>query len=217
MYAGPRYRQALTLSEQGRLAALTAALVGLLVLSGCGSREMLVPIRNAQPTSVNFEGRWTMREDFEAMQAEIDRAISRTDDVDERKILRGMIASNSNQQRSRSRNRNVGGLVHVFLENGQNLRISQTDAGLFIAFDRSVVEEYRFGEARMLSKGGAQAQRVSGWMGDAYVIETLDSHGMKLTERYEIGSGGDELSREITLRSAEQETVTVMQTFIRES
>lgn len=217
MYAGSGKRPGVQLNRQDSIAVFLSALIGLLILSACGSREMLVPIRNAQPTSVNFEGRWTMREDFEAMQAEIDRAISRTDDVDEREILRGMIASNSNQQRSRARNRNVGGLVHVFLENGRNLRISQTDAGLFIAFDRSVVEEYRFGEARMLSKGGAQAQRVSGWMEDAYVIETLDSHGMKLTERYEIGSGGDELRREITLRSAEQETVTVMQTFVRET
>jgi len=198
-----------------RRALIAAGALGIIALAGCGNREMLVPIRNARPESVSFAGRWRMREDFEAMQAEIDRAISQTDGVDERKILRGMIASNSDR-RSRS-NRNVGGLVHVFLENGQSLRISQTDAGLFIAFDRSVVEEYRFGEARMLSKGGARVQRVSGWEGDAYVIETLDEHGMKLTERYELAAGGGELIRRITLRSADLESVTVEQTFVRES
>ena len=194
--------------------SIIALVVTLLALSGCGNQEMLVPIRNAQPASVDFSGRWRMREDLAEMREQVERAISETDDVDERRILQGMIASNSNR---RSRSRNVGGLVHVFLENGQNLRITQTDAGLFIAFDRSVVEEYRFGEARMLSKGGARVQRVSGWEGDAYVIETLDEHGMKLSERYEMATGGDELSREIRLRSKEDLTITVVQTFARES
>ena len=128
-----------------------------------------------------------------------------------------MIASNSDASRSRSNRRNVGGLVHVFLENGQNLRISQTDAGLFIAFDRSVVEEYRFGEVRMLSKGGAQAQRVSGWLGNAYVIETLDRHGMKLTERYALDASVDSRIRRITLRSAEGDSISLVQNFRRES
>ena len=188
--------------------------LALFLLTACGNREMLVPIRNPQPDTVSFAGNWRMLEDFEAMQGKIDEAISQTDGVDEREILRGLLASNSDK-RSRSK-RDVGGLVHVFLENGKSLRISQTDAGLFIAFDRSVVEEYRFGEARMLSKGGARAQRVSGWEGQDYVIETLDDQGMKLTERYVLKPGGIELSRQITLRSAELNTVTVVQTFSRE-
>ena len=193
---------------------LLTSWLALFLLAGCGNREMLVPIRNPQPDTVNFAGNWRMLDDFEAMQTKIDEAISQTDGVDEREILRGLLASNSDK-RSRSK-RNVGGLVHVFLENGKSLRISQTDAGLFIAFDRSVVEEYRFGEARMLSKGGARAQRVSGWEGDDYIIETLDEHGMKLTERYVLEAGGIELIRQITLRSAELDTVTVVQTFSRD-
>ena len=106
--------------------------------------------------------------------------------------------------------------MHVFLESAGTLRITQTDAGLFIAFDRSVVEEYRFGEARGIQTGGASAQRVSGWDGEDYVIETLDETGMKLTERYSIADNGHRLTREITLRSAEMDSVSIVQTFTRQ-
>ncbi|MDX1482628.1 MAG: hypothetical protein R3315_13175 [Woeseiaceae bacterium] len=179
---------------------------------------MLEPIRGEQPSGVDLSGVWRMQDDFEAMERRIDRAIRQTDGVDERKLLRGMLGTTDTERvsRSRRRNRDVGGLVHVFLESAGTLRITQTNAGLFIAFDRSVVEEYRFGEARGIQTGGASAQRVSGWDGEDYVIETLDETGMKLTERYSM-AGDDVLTREITLRSAEMDSVSIVQTFTRRS
>lgn len=196
--------------------SLLPALAVLLsiAIAGCsGSKETLQPIRSGNtPPGIDLSGSWVMQDDFEAMQQRLDRAIGQTDGVDERRILQGMLAT---EPRQRSSGRAEGGLVFVFLENGRNLRITQTATGLFIAFDRSVVEEYRFDEMRMVRTGGAVAQRVSGWLDDGYVIETLDEQGMKLTERYRLDAARDQLTREVTLRSAEKESVTIVQTFVR--
>ena len=73
-----------------------------------------------------------------------------------------------------------------FWKFGESLRISQTDFGLFISYDRSVVEEYRFGENRLVSIGPIQAQRVSGWDGPVFVVETLDSDGSILFESWRL-------------------------------
>ncbi len=156
-----------------------------------------------------------MQDDFADMQRRIQRAIRETDDLDERDFLRRPPSSATVRGNRRSR-RDVGGLVHVFLENASALKITQTADGLFVGFDRSVVEEYRFGEARPINVGGAIARRVSGWENDAYVIETLGNSGMKLTERYRLIGEGARLSREIVLRSKSLQQVAIVQTFARE-
>lgn len=196
-----------------------AALIVVACIAGCAANvEQLVPVRNAVPDDVDLSGRWRMQDDVAAMRERIDDAIRRTDGVDERDLLRGMTGTAARQdgRRRRSNGREAGGLVHVFLENDERLRVTQTDSGLFIAFGRSVVEEYRFGEARMVQTGGAAAQRVSGWDGRAYRIETLDRTGMKLTERYTLEASGNRLVREIRLRSADLATVSIVQTFVRQ-
>lgn len=187
------------------------ALTVVTVLFGCAAaKEVLIPVRGPVPQGVDFTGEWRMQEDFAAMQDAIESAVRRTDGIDERQLLKNIMSRSSTSRRSRD----VGGLVHVFLENAARLRVTQTDAGLFMAFDRSVVEEYRFGEARIVNKGGAVAQRVSGWDGETYVIETLDQEGgMKLSERYRLE--GDSLNREIVLRSKELEEVRLTQSFAR--
>jgi len=103
----------------------------------------------------------------------------------------------------------------VFLETGSALKVTQTEYGLFIAFDRAVVEEYRFGESRIVNVGEVQAQRVTGWEGEELVIETLDRNSMKLTERFALREGGAVLERTITFRSKKGETETIVQLFDR--
>ena len=58
-------------------------------------------------------------------------------------------------------------LAQVFLETGANVKLTQTDDGLFISYDRSVVEEYIFGEHRIATVGPISAERASGWRGSA--------------------------------------------------
>ena len=94
--------------------------------------------------------------------------------------------------------------MRVFLETGRRLKLTQTDSGLFISFDRAVVEEYRFGENRRISIGEVEAQRVSGWIGEHYVIETLDDDGVILREEYWLADAGRSLKRRVTIRRDEQ-------------
>ena len=92
--------------------------------------------------------------------------------------------------------------VDVFVRIGTSIKVTQTDYALFVSFDRAVVEEYRFGENRVVSKGAIEADRVSGWENAAYVIETRDSEGAMLVETYRLTGGGETMTRtvEITFR-----------------
>lgn len=150
-------------------------------------------------------------------QPRINEAINRTDGVDNKTIMREMINGQKNARNGRRPSGETkGGLVGIFLETGALLKISQTEYGLFISFDRAIVEEYRFGENRPISVGQADAYRVSGWEGGDYVIETLGEKGMKLTDRYSISADRQRLTRHITLRSKNLEEVTIVQEFDRQ-
>ena len=104
-------------------------------------------------------------------------------------------------------------LVHVFLETGEAIKVTQTDAALFVSFDRSIVEEYRFGENRDISVGPISASRASGWEGGAYVIETLDEDGAKLIDSYRLKENGQYLWRNIVLLHRNQKMIDLQQTF----
>jgi hypothetical protein len=106
-------------------------------------------------------------------------------------------------------------LVYVFLETGEAVKITQTSSALFISFDRSVVEEYRFGENREISVGEVTAARVSGWDGLSYVIETLDRAGAKLTDTYRLDASGRTLFRTINLVHKGRSQLSLEQTFDR--
>ncbi len=104
-------------------------------------------------------------------------------------------------------------LVFVFFESGKNLKVTQTGGGLFVSFDRSVVEEYRFGERREISVGEITADRVSGWEGRSYVIETLDKNGAQLSEKYALAQAGRILTREIVIHQGERTLLQLRQAF----
>lgn len=108
-----------------------------------------------------------------------------------------------------------GGSVHVFLEKGSNLKITQTEFGIFVSFDRAIVEEYRFGEYRSVNVGPIVASRVSGWEGDAYVIETLDKDGEKLIEKYRLEDNNSRLVRQIGIWFKDTRTTQIEQIFDR--
>jgi hypothetical protein len=103
----------------------------------------------------------------------------------------------------------------VFLRTGSRLKISQTPYGLFVSFDRSVVEEYRFREHRLVNVGPIEADRVSGWVDGRYVIQTLDSDGALLEESYEPQAGGDELVRRISVTYGNENVLALEQGYDR--
>lgn len=191
--------------------AKTACVIAVCLLCACASREALVPKSGAVPAGIDFSGTWRLRKDAASGQRRINEAIRRTDGVDDRIMLPPLDPRDERAARSR---RNTGGLVHLFLEHGDTLKITQTPDGMFLSFDRSVVVEYRFGEYRQVRVGPVLAARVSGWEGDDYVAETLDENGMKLTERFTLVTDHT-LQRSIVFRSRKNEQERIVQTFDR--
>lgn len=183
------------------------------LLTACASREILIPKSGAVPAGMDLSGTWRLREQAGSGQRRINDAIRRTDGVNDRIIVDPMDIPEERNSVARPR-RNTGGLVHVFLENGKTLKITQTADGLFLSFDRAVVVEYRFGENREVQVGPVIADRVSGWEGREYVAETLDPNNMKLTERFAL-ENHHTLQRTIVFRSKNGETETIVQTFDR--
>ena len=194
--------------------AYLLCLVSAALVAACSKPEILDPIDGSVPANVDLSGTWQIRSDLAAEQRRLQAVIRRTDGVRESE-LRGQPISGELSRASQRSQKFKGGLVDVFLETGSTLKITQTDYALFVSFDRSVVEEFRFGENRMVSVGQVQAQRVTGWEGSSLVVETLDKNRMKLTERYSVNGAGDMLRREITFRSKKLEEETIVQEFTR--
>jgi hypothetical protein len=107
--------------------------------------------------------------------------------------------------------------VQLFLESGTALKITQTGAGLFISFDSSIVEEYTFGENRVVKIGPIEARRVSGWEERAFVVETLDDQGNIMAESWRLEDDGNTLIRDITVARGGKQLSFYRQRFDRDS
>jgi hypothetical protein len=152
---------------------LTALILLGMLLCACAGREVLVSKSATAPPGLDLSGIWTLRDE--------------------------QAASGNVEQPDPARRANRAALVHVFMEKGRRLKLTQTEHGLFVSFNRSIVEEYRFGENRIVSVGEIQASRVSGWENDNYVIETLTDDGYKLVERYGLENNGASLVRTVAI------------------
>ena len=119
------------------------------------------------------------------------------------------------QSRTRSSQRSSGMAAQVFLQFGQSLKITQTDHGLFISYDRAVVREFTFGENRLVTVGPIEARRVSGWEDNTFVVETLDTDGTTLFEHWHLDSAGDVLVRDIRMQKGDKEKFSLKQLFDR--
>lgn len=201
---------------------LTAFAVFSLLLTACAKQEVLDPIDGTVPDGVDLSGSWSIRAGSGDDQRRLQEAIRKTDGVRDgatrstQASRAGQTGRQSNSGDLKNRPRGAkGGLVFVFLEIGDALKLTQTEYALYVSFDRSVVEEFRFGERRIVSVGAIQAQRVTGWQEQSLVVETLDKNNMKLTERYQLADGGKTLQRLITFRSKKMEEESILQEFDR--
>ena len=164
----------------------------MLLLAACAARPTLEPRPGGNPEQIDLSGTWALRAGGE-MPVDNEQTIriprrSQKDDAEMRRPVRSTRARGSS--------------VHLFLESGKTLKVSQTDYGLFFSFDRAVVEEYNFGEFRAVSVGPIRAQRSSGWDGDRFVIETMDDEGHVLTERWYLD--GALLVRDIAISAGDE-------------
>lgn len=187
------------------LRLLAATLLASLTLFGCGSRPELIPGSVEAPAGVDFSGEWLLRFDPDAMSAPMPGRSSEA----ERPI------DFTSRQKSDRRASRRSSTVHLFLKTGKALKVTQTDHGLFVSIDRSVVEEFTFGENRIVSVGPIKAQRVSGWQGRVYIVETLDEEGAILREEWRLGDSGDVLLRNISIVERKKQALSLQQAFDR--
>jgi len=173
----------------------------------CVAPEVLLPKSAAVPVGVDFSGRWQLSDND-------GETIRRLDDANP-VPAEDIIKEAKRARTGRARNSKPGSAVHVFLEAGSRLKITQTDFAIFVSFDRAIVEEYQYGEQRQVNVGPIIATRVSGWEGKDYIIETLDKEGAKLIERYRLEDAGVRLIRTISLWEKGVRKLEVEQVFER--
>ncbi len=200
MYVAATFGLRVTAMRQAVLLAI------VVLLAACAGREVLIPKSAAVPSGLDLSGEWQLSADTSATNRELADA-----EYEAAGGLEDLLGERPPQRSRRDRR----ALVHVFLETGTRLRITQTDAGLFISFDRAIVEEYRFGEHRAVNVGPVVAERVSGWEEDGYVIETLDSEGGKLVERYSLFPDSRTLVRRIAIYDGDDIETSVTQRFTK--
>ncbi len=189
------------------LRIMTSFVLSAVLLAGCSSAPPLESKSPANSAAVDLSGDWTLRGGERASRPPVA-------DGEEPIWIPKRTQQRQRQQQQRPR-RSKSTAVTVFLETGRAIRITQTDYGLFVSFDRAVVEEYTFGENRIVAVGPIEAQRVSGWDGDAFVVETMDKQGARLIESWSLGDEGATLLRRIALVKDEAEEFSVEQVFDR--
>jgi hypothetical protein len=189
------------------LSRLVALAVVALVVSSCAGREPLPAKSGTVPAGVDLSGRWQLRDDSQETSRAVSAIEREASGADE-----DLIPKSSRKTSSRKKSDDTQ--VHVFLETGEMLKITQVERGLFVSFDRAIVEEYRFGEQRMVNVGPVVADRVSGWENGAYVIETRDKEGAMLIETYRL-DGKDVMIRTIRIVHKDKSKLDVQQVFDR--
>lgn len=127
-----------------------------------------------------------------------------------------LMTRSQRQQRERRQRSSSGASAHVFLEIGESLKVTQTHYGMFISYDRSIVEEYTFGENRLITIGPIEARRVSGWEADAFIVETLDDTSTILFESWRLQADGAVLVRDIRISQGDKESFSHQQVFDRQ-
>jgi hypothetical protein len=177
--------------------AATMAVLSLALAACATSSPRLTTIGEPIPAGVNFAGRWRLQEATGSSAGLQDTMATATRD------------------RSRGRKGEDGPSVYVFLRTGRVLKITQTPDGLFVSFDRSVVEEYRFREHRLVNVGPIEAERASGWVDGHYLVQTLDGEGALLEEAYALDASGDVLVRTVTIDYGSKEMLSFRHVYDR--
>jgi hypothetical protein len=189
------------------MSKLVLAALTVLGVAGCAANPQLDPRPGGNPLGVDLSGQWELRTGAiprasEEQTIRIPRTVNRTAQQGERPRIRG--------------SRKKGASLYVFLEHGRSLKVTQTEFGLFFSFDRAIVEEYNFGEKRIVNVGPIEAQRVSGWDGDRFVAETMDEDGYVLTESWRLDADGTRLVRDISIAREDKTVHETQQVFERE-
>ena len=168
----------------------------------CGAAPTLAPRPGGNPEQVDLSGQWTLRGDV-------------THPGGGEQMIRIPPPLRRDGESRRREASPKGASVRIFIESGRDLKVTQTVYGLFFSYDRAIVEEYNFGENRTVNVGPIEAQRVAGWDGPAFVIETMDKRGNVLAESWRLDEDGAVLVRHMTITEKGKKTLDTRQVFDR--
>lgn len=185
-------------------------LASLAIVAGCATKEELIAKSPVVPSGIELSGQWRLRDDNQDTVRRIGEA-----EVEAAGGRQSMVLVRDRSKNNSRRNSADTTTVHVFLETGESLKVTQTEYALFVSFDRAIVEEYRFGEKRMINVGPIVADRVSGWQNTHYIIETLAEDGGKLIETYRLTEDRSALIRTITIFNDGEIQLDIQQVFDR--
>jgi len=193
-----------------RFPAGLVAITLVLLIAGCAAKPPLLPHSADNPAGTDLSGRWELR-------AQSGAPLREAGGGEQGIRLPPATSGRSRQGPSKAprSSRSKSADVHVFIEDGKILKITQTEFGLFVSFDRAVVEEFTFGENRLVSLGPIEGQRVSGWQGADFIVETMDTQGVTLREVWGLVQEGKELNRDILIVDGEKELYAARQVFDR--
>ena len=193
-----------------RIALLPAATLVAVLISSCSSIEPLPSRNGVNANAIDLSGNWVLRQESGSPTG--------PPGAEEQTILIPRRTNTHVQRAPRGPggSRRDGSVIHVFLESGESVKITQTLHGIFISFDRAIVEEFTFGENRIVSVGPIEAQRVAGWDADDFIAETMDESGTVLTESWSLAEEGSVLLREISVVKKETVILSIMQVFDRD-
>lgn len=186
----------------------------IFLLSSCASIEELDKYSNKNTSKTDLNGSWEFIGNFEDNKKSIASAVKKTSDVIYQSIKTTGVFDRNNLSKVKPNSR---GVAHLFFENSKKIKITQTNYSLFINFNRSVVEEYSFGEVKKITLGNVIARRSSGWVNNSYRIETLDDYGMKITEEYKLTGSSNNLERMLIFRDRDLNEIRILQIYQKDN
>jgi hypothetical protein len=186
----------------------------IFLLSSCASIEELDKYSNKNTSKTDLNGSWEFIGNFEDNKKSIASAVKKTSDVIYQSIKTTGVFDRNNLSKVKPNSR---GVAHLFFENTKKIKITQTNYSLFINFNRSVVEEYSFGEVKKITLGNVIARRSSGWVNNSYRIETLDDYGMKITEEYKLTGSSNNLERMLIFRDRDLNEIRILQIYQKDN
>lgn len=185
----------------------SCCVLSFILVWGCGSAPTLDTRDPTVPSGVDLSGNWQLRDNGNGRKGAGEAGSG------EPLIL---MTQSQRQQRARRQRSSSGASAHVFLETGESLKVTQTHYGMFISYDRSIVEEYTFGENRLITIGPIEARRVSGWEAGAFIVETLDDTSTILFESWRLQDDGAVLVRDIRISQGDKDSFSHQQVFDRQ-
>ncbi len=181
------------------------------LIMSCSAPESLLPFNEIRDENLSIEGVWHFNNKYNESIRFSNKSLSQF--MGDR-MTNGNIYSTSEK---RPINKFSKYNAHLFIRNAEIIKITHNKFSLFMDFNRSIVEEYNHNRVEKISIGEASAFRSSGWKGETYYIETLDSNGLKITESFNLSNDGNVLNRKIIYRNEKQEELIITQSFSKKN